>query len=79
MESDGLKDAIGAKYLKMEKSVCFLENSIYIVEVPVREHGKAYYVLVSFRNILQSALWRRTRKTCLRTLKIALFVKISEG
>ena len=41
MESDGLKDAIGAKYLKMEKSVCFLENSIYVVEVPVREHGKA--------------------------------------
>ena len=25
----------------MEKSVCFLENSIYVVEVPVREHGKA--------------------------------------
>ena len=34
------KNVIGAKYLKMEKSVCFLENSIYIVEVPVREHGK---------------------------------------
>ena len=41
VENDGLKDMIGAKYLKMEKSVCFLENSIYVVEVPVREHGKA--------------------------------------
>ena len=40
MKEDGLKDGLGAKYLKMEKSVCFLENSIYVVEVPVREHGK---------------------------------------
>ena len=24
----------------MDKSVCFLENSIYVVEHPVREHGK---------------------------------------
>ena len=32
---------IGAKYLKMAKSVCFLESSVYVVEVPVREHGKA--------------------------------------
>ena len=32
---------MGAKYSKMEKIVCFLENSIYVVEVPVREHGKA--------------------------------------
>ena len=32
---------IGAKYLKIDKSMCFLENSIYVVEVPVREHGKA--------------------------------------
>ena len=31
---------IGAKYFKMEKSVCFLESSVYVVEVPVREHGK---------------------------------------
>merc|ERR1712240_51038 len=36
-----VKDEIGAKYLKMEKSVCFLESSVYVVEVPVREHGKA--------------------------------------
>ena len=40
MKEDGLKDVIGAKYLKMAKSVCFLENSIYVVEVLVREHGK---------------------------------------
>ena len=29
MAEDGLKDVIGAKYLRMDKSVCFLENSIY--------------------------------------------------
>ena len=40
MTEDGLKDVIGAKYSKMDKSVCFLENSIYVVEVPVREHEK---------------------------------------
>ena len=38
---DGLEDVIEARYSKMDKSVCFLENSIYVVEVPVREHGKA--------------------------------------
>ena len=36
-EEDELKNLIGAKYLKMDKSVCFLENSIYVVEVPVRK------------------------------------------
>ena len=36
--SDGLNDVIGAKYLRMEKIVCFMENSIYVVEVPVKEH-----------------------------------------
>ena len=41
VENEKLKDVIGAKYLKMEKSVCFLESSVYVVEVPVREHGKA--------------------------------------
>ena len=40
MIEDGLRDIIGAKYLKIDESVCFLENSIYVVELPVREHGK---------------------------------------
>ena len=25
----------------MGRSVCFIENSIYVVEIPVKEHGKA--------------------------------------
>ena len=41
VEGEKLKDVIGAKYLKMEKSVCFMESSVYVVEVPVRDHGKA--------------------------------------
>merc|ERR1712002_800328 len=40
MTEDGMKDTIGAKYLKTEKSVCFLESTVYVVEVPVKEHGK---------------------------------------
>ena len=40
MTEFGLKYLIGAKYLKMDKSVCFLENSVYVVEVLVKEHGK---------------------------------------
>ena len=40
MTEDGLKDAIGAKYLKVAISVCFLESSVYVVEVQLREHGK---------------------------------------
>ena len=31
---------IGAKYLKIDKIVCYLENSIYGVEVPVKDHRK---------------------------------------
>merc|ERR1711955_107833 len=41
VEGEKLKDVIGAKYLKMEKSVCLFESSVYVVEVPVRDHGKA--------------------------------------
>merc|ERR1711873_344558 len=41
VEGEKLKDLIGAKYLRMEKSVCFMESSVYVVEVPVRDHGKA--------------------------------------
>ena len=33
------KDAIGVKYMEMERSVCFLENMIFTVEVPVSEHN----------------------------------------
>ena len=33
-------DVTGAKYLKMENSVCFLENAIFVVQVPVFEHDK---------------------------------------
>ena len=33
-------DSVGAKYLKMANSVCFLDTSVYVVEVPVRDHGK---------------------------------------
>ena len=38
---DWLNDGIGAKYLRMERSVSFMDQLIYVVEVPVREHGKA--------------------------------------
>ena len=37
---DKLIDVIEAKYLKMDKSACFLENSVFVVEVPVKEHEK---------------------------------------
>ena len=40
MTEDGLKDTVGTKYLRIENSVCFLETSVYVVEVPVREHRK---------------------------------------
>ena len=40
MTEDGLKDVVGAKYLKMCNNVCFLETAVFSVEVPVKEHGK---------------------------------------
>ena len=40
MTEDGLKDVIGAKYLKMDKSVYFLKNSVYVLEVPVKDNRK---------------------------------------
>ena len=33
-------DVTGAKYLKMENSLYFLENKIFVVELPVSEHNK---------------------------------------
>lgn len=32
------KDGIRAKYLQMDKSMCFLENTVFVVEVLVWEH-----------------------------------------
>ncbi len=40
VRKDLLNDVIGAKYLQVEKSVYFMDHSIFTVEVPVREHGK---------------------------------------
>ena len=37
---DKARDAIGAKYMKMEQTLYFLENAVFAVEVPVSEHNK---------------------------------------
>ena len=34
------KDTTGAKYLQMETSVCFANSCIFVVELPVSEHGR---------------------------------------
>ena len=34
------RDAIGAKDMEMKRSVCFLENAIFTVEVVVSEHKR---------------------------------------
>ena len=34
------KDLIGAKYMQMEHSVCFLVNAVFVMEVPVSEHNR---------------------------------------
>merc|ERR1712243_109610 len=57
VENEGLKDKIGAKYLKMEKSVCFLESSIYLVEVPVRDHRKAEVIEAKRKEIKNLKLY----------------------
>ena len=51
MTEDGLKDTIGAKYLRIENSMCFLENAVYVVEVPVREHEKPEIIEAKKREI----------------------------
>ena len=38
--ADVEKDVIGAKYLQIEKSVCFLENTVFRIEAPVLEHNR---------------------------------------
>merc|ERR1712098_830569 len=40
VRKDLMNDIIGAKYLQVEKSVYFIDYSIFTVEVPVRKHGK---------------------------------------
>ena len=38
--ADVEKDMIGAKYMQMAKSVCFLENTVFLVEVLATEHNR---------------------------------------
>ena len=33
-------DTVGASHMKTEQSVCFMENAIFTVEVPVSEHNR---------------------------------------
>ena len=33
-------DTIGAKYMMVEQSIFFLENAVFVFEVPVSEHNK---------------------------------------
>ena len=40
MRRDLQNDIIGAKYLQVEKSVYYMDYEIYLLEVPVKEHGK---------------------------------------
>ena len=40
-ENDLEKDVIRAKYLQMEKNVCFLDNAVFVVEVLVSEHNRS--------------------------------------
>ena len=39
-ENDLEKDVIRAKYLQMEKNVCFLDNAVFVVEVLISEHNR---------------------------------------
>ena len=39
-KTDIEKGAFGAKYLQMDKSTCFLENAVFVVEVPVLEYKR---------------------------------------
>ena len=41
----------------MEKSVCFLESSVYVVEVPVRDHGKEEVIEAKGKEIENSKLY----------------------
>ena len=50
-ENEKLKDMIGAKHMKMEKNVCFMESSIYVVEVPVKEHGRPEVIEAKYKEI----------------------------
>ena len=34
------KDVIGPQYLRTEKSLCFLENAVFVVEVLVSENNQ---------------------------------------
>ena len=37
--ADAIGDVVGAKYLKMEHSVCFMDSMVFVIELPVAEHG----------------------------------------
>ena len=39
-DDDFAKDAIGAKYMQMDRSGCFLKHDVFVVEAPVLEHNR---------------------------------------
>ena len=44
-------DEIGAKYMQMERSVCFLDNTIFTLEVSVSEHKRPEVKEVKIKEI----------------------------
>ena len=51
LNADAEKDSIGAKYLKMEHRECFGESSVFVVELPVSEHGRPEVITAKEREI----------------------------
>ena len=45
------KDIVGAKYMKLENSVCFSDLCIFVVELPVSEHGRLEVVEAKFKEV----------------------------
>ena len=37
---DMARDAVGGKYMKRGQSLCFLKNTVFVVEVPVSKNNK---------------------------------------
>ena len=55
MLEDGLaeveKDIVSAKYMKLKNSVCFSDSCIFVVELPVSEHGRLEVVEAKFKEV----------------------------
>ena len=58
------KDIVGTKYMKRENSVCFSDLCIFVVELPVSEHGRPEVMEAKMKEIQNLEEYKMFEEVC---------------